>query len=317
MKKYLWPMLFAVLCFSAYADDGDQDECHINGNETMDAVVVMNATSNAPAGATGVAKIDSDNEDGNESAHIDLKTFGLIPGSYDLSITLQSTGSNVDLGQFLVSSNFNDDEDGGDHEDFELQFGAGVWISNNWGGFTNWGCWTNWSNSNFVSAGVWAKWFDHEGHGNNACGTNGIVTHTKADLPPGVNPTDIAEIVVSDLSGNEILVGDLVSPAAGSVINISGTVQVTPGPGAPALSGTAQVQSTASKGKWQHHFTLTASGAAAKTNFKLDVNGHLKGAARTDKSGQMKIKKLPSHTPALRTLKLLDGQGNVAGSAQF
>jgi len=318
MKKYLWPMLFAALCFAAYAEDGDGDECHIHGSETMDAIVVMNATSNAPAGATGVAKIDSDNEDGDESARIDLKTFGLTPDTYDLSITLQSTGSNVDLGQFVVSSNFDDEGDDDQGEDGELhfQFGAGAWISNNWGGFTNWGCWTNWSNSNFVSAGVWAKWFDHGGNGR-ACGTNGIVTRTEADLPPGVNPTDIAEIIVSDLSGNEILVGDLVNPAAGSVINISGTVQVTPGPGAPALSGTAQVNSTANKGKWQHHFTLTASGAAAKTNFKLDVNGHLKGAARTDKSGQMTIKKLPSHTPALRTLKLLDAQGNVAGSAQF
>src|SRR5690242_2875167 len=276
MKKYLWPMLFAALCFTAYADDGDQDECNIHGNESMDAVVVMNATSNAPAGAAGVAKIDSDNEDGNESASIDLKTFGLAPGLYDLSITLQSTGSNVDLGQFLVSSNFDDDQgedEGEDRLGLDLSMGVGAWISNNWGGFTNWGCWTNWSNSNFVSAGVWAKWFDHGGQGTNGCGTNGIVTHTRADLPAGVNPTDIAEIIVSDTNGLPILVGDLVNPAAGSVINISGTVQVTAGPGAPALSGTAQVQSTASKGKWQHHFTLTASGAAAKTNFKLDVNG--------------------------------------------
>ncbi len=314
MKKYLLPFLFGALCLSAYADGGD--ECQINGNETMDAIVVLNATSNAPAGATGVAKIDSDNEDGNESAHINLKTYGLTPDTYDLSITLQSTGSNVDLGQFIVSSNFDDGE--GDQGGMGFQFGAGAWISNNWGGFTNWGCWTNWSNSNFVSAGVWAHWFGHEDHhGTNSCGTNGIVTETEADLPAGVNPTDIAEIIVSDSSGNEILVGDLTSPSAGSVVNISGTVQVTPGPGAPALSGTAQVQSTASKGKWQHHFVLTASGAAAKTSYRLDVNGHLKGAARTDKSGDMKIKKLPSHTPALRTLQLIDAQGNVAGSAQF
>ena len=313
MKKYLLPFLFGALCLSAYADDGG-DECQINGNETMDAVVVMNATSNAPAGATGVAKIESQNEDGNESATVELKAFGLTPATYDLSITLQSTGSNVDLGQFTVSSNF-DDESG----DLQLGIEAGAWVSNNWGGFTNWGCWTNWNNTNFVSAGVWAKWFDHEGHGTNSCGTNGtIVTRTEADLPPGVNPTDIAEIIVSDMSSNEVLVGDMVNPSAGSVINVSGSVQVSPGTNSTcALTGTAQINSTANKGKWQHHFTLTASGATAKTNFKLDVNGHLKGAARTDKSGNVTIKRLPSHTPALRTLKLLDAQGNVAGSAQF
>jgi hypothetical protein len=112
-------------------------------------------------------------------------------------------------------------------------------------------------------------------------------------------------------------VGDLVTPSAGTVINISGTVNVAPGPGAPALTGTAQIQSTASKGKWQHHFTLNASGAAAKTNFKLDVNGHSAGAARSSKTGQVAIKKLPSHVPALRSLRLMDAQGNVAGSAQF
>jgi hypothetical protein len=92
---------------------------------------------------------------------------------------------------------------------------------------------------------------------------------------------------------------------------------VTPGPGAPSLTGTAQVQSTASKGKWRHQFNLTASGAAAKSNFKLDVNGKNSGAARSSKSGQMTIKKLPSHVPALRSLRLLDAQGNVAGSAKF
>lgn len=323
MKKYLWPILFAALCFAAYADDGDQgdqDECHIHGNETMDAIVILNATSNAPAGATGVAKIESENEDGNESAEIDLKTFGLVPGMYDLSITLQSSGTNIDLGQFIVSSNFDDDENDDDQGELHLGVEVGAWVSNNWGGFTNWGCWTNWSNSNFVSGGVWAKWFDHHGddEDNHGCGTNGIVTHTKTDLPAGVNPTDIGEIIVSDTNGVAILIGDFVNPAAGSVINISGTVQVSPGTNSTsALSGTAEVQSTASKGKWQHHFALNASGGTAKSNYKLSVNGKLKGAARTDKSGNVTVKKLPSHTPALRSLKLLDAQGNVAGSAQF
>lgn len=328
MKKYVWLMFFAALCFTALAHDGgegDTNECNIHGSESMDAVVILNATSNAPAGAAGIAKIESENEDGSETARIELKTFALDPGTYDLSVALQSTGSNVDLGQFTVTAG-GDDEDGNNDdqgEDFFGRFGTNAgfstnpdWVPGNMGGFTNWGCWTNWNNTNFTCGGTWGKWFDHGDHGGN-CTNRPIVTETETDLPAGVNPTDIAEITVSDMNGNPILVGDLVAPSAGTVINISGTVNVQPGPGAPDLTGTAQIQSTATKGKWQHHFLLNASGAAAKTNFKLDVNGHSTGAARSNKSGQMTIKKLPSHVPALRSLRLLDAHGNVAGSAQF
>ncbi len=327
MKRYLLTLLFAALSFAGLAGDGtNYDDCNINGTETMDAVVVLTATDNAPTGAAGVAKIESENEDGSETAHVDIKAFGLTPGSYDLSITLQSTGSNVDLGQFTAGSDGHDGGDGGQGEDQggnhhgggegEDHMGEGGWISCNWGGCTNWGSWTNWNNTDFTCGGVWGNWFGNGGGGGNC--TNGTtVTEIETDLPADVNPTDIAEIIVSDSNGNQILVGDLVTPSAGTVVNISGTVQVVPGPGAPGLSGTAQIQSTASKGKWKHHFTLIASGAAAKTTFKMNVNGHLKEAARSNKSGQMTVKKLPSHTPALRSLKLLDGQGNVAGSAQF
>jgi len=324
-KKYLLAILFAALGFTALADDGgtNGDECQINGTEQMDAVVVLNATSNAPDGASGVAKIDSENDEGDEAAHVDVKTFGLDPGVYDLSVTLQSTGSNVDLGQFTVSPNdHNDDEnEDGDGGNLQAVFGMdsqGGWIGCGWGGFTNWGCWTNWCDTNFVSAGVWAKWLGSSDDNTNCSGSNGpLVSRTEADLPPGVNPTDIAEIMVSDANGNLILDGSLVTPSQGTVVNISGTVQVTAGPGAPFVNGTAQVQSTAHKGKWQHKFTLTASGVNAKTTYKLDVNGKIAGGARSDKSGQMKIKRLPSHVPALRSLRLLDAEGNVAASAQF
>lgn len=316
MKKYVFTGLVAVsmLTFglTARADGGtNSDECNINGTEQMDAVVVMNATSNAPAGATGIAKIDSENDDGNETAHIDLKTVGLDPGVYDLSITLQSTGSNVDLGQFTVSSN--EDDSTGDGLSIGVQ--AQTWVACDFGGFTNWGCWTNWSDTNFVSAGIWAKWFGHQGEDSN--GTNNpIVTETETDLPAGVNPTDIAEIIVSDMNGNPMLIGNLVTPSQGTVVNISGSVQVTPGNGS-SVSGTAQLQSTASKGKWHHQFMLSASGMAARSNFKLEVNGKVCAGAHSTSSGQLTIKRLPGHTPALRSLQVLDAQGNVAASAQF
>jgi len=91
--KYLFPIAVIAACltlnFNAFADDGEtNDECHIDGSEVMDAVIVLTGTSNAPAGATGIAKIDSENEDGTEAASVDIKMVGLSPGDYDLSITL-------------------------------------------------------------------------------------------------------------------------------------------------------------------------------------------------------------------------------------
>src|SRR4029077_3129665 len=106
-------------------------------------------------------------------------------------------------------------------------------------------------------------------------------------------------------------------PATNSVININATVQVTPGVAAPSATGTAHIQSTAVKGKWTHKFTLNASGVNAKSTYKLNVNGKVSGAAKANKSGDVAVKKLPSHTPALRSMQLLDKKGNEAAAAHF
>lgn len=317
---------------AARADWGDtnSEDCNINGTEVMDAIVVLDATSNAPAGAAGVAKIESGDTNGNEAAGIDLKTEGLLPGDYDLSVTLQSTGSNVDVGTFTVSSGEDDGGDGGwlgmqpnDWNSGSGNDGQSNWISCDWGGFTNWGVWTNWCDTNFVAGGCWGKWFGHGHEGDNGDGsnTNGCsqttVSRTEMDLPAGVDPTDIGEITVADTNGNPVLVGDLVTPSAGTTVNISGSVQVTAGDASPYLDGTAQVQSTVKNGKWIHHFDLTANGANAKTSYKVCVNGKMSGATRSNKSGRLSLKKLPSHTPAVRSVQLLDSQGNVAATAKF
>jgi hypothetical protein len=302
----------ALLAFNlnAAADGGDEQdsesehECDINGHEVMDAVIALTPTTNAPAGAHGVAKIESENDDTNETATVELKLVGLDPGDYVLSVTQQSDGTNVILGQITIPiRNEDDDEDGGFGGEHRDSFsGWDFWIHCNWGGFTNWGSWTNWSITNWCNIS------------NRVTVT---VTEAEVDLPAGLNPTDIGQIILSDTNGKPILVGDLVKPATNSVINISATVRLSPGGAAPSAAGTAQLQSTASKGKWTHQFNLTATGMGTNSNFRVNLNGKKIGATRSNKAGQLAIKKLPSRVPAVRSLLLLDAKGNEAAHAQF
>lgn len=343
--KYLLPVLCSAALvafnFRAVADDDGEDtnECNIQGVEVMEGYVVLSPTDNAPTNATGVAKIDSDDEDGSESGSIEVTTANLNPGDYTLSVTLDSTGSNVFVGDFTVSSNFDDDQGddgGGDQQDSLGWSGGGQWNWqcggftncfaftncmtftncfsnwNNWCGFTNWGSWTN------CGGGGDDQGDDNSGDDNSDSGSNQPTTFSqdRFDLPAGVNPTDIGVITVSDTNGNPILVGNLTNPAPATVINIQATVQLTPGADG-SMSGAVQLQSTAKHGKWKHHFNLQASGAAVHSTYKLKVNGKGGAAGKSNKNGQLKITKLPSHVSALRSLKLLDAHGNEAASAHF
>ncbi len=337
---------FLVFGFNTLADDdgndnsqGDENsqgtnDCDIHGLEVMDAYVVLTPTSNAPAGASGVVKIDSSDDDGDETASLNLTAIGLDPGTYTLSVTLQSTGSNVVIGQFDAS--FRHDDDGGDdnsqgdenEDSLRLDDGHSGWqcIFTNIASFTN--CF-NFTNS-FSFTNCFSNWVDWQGFGNWGCWSNTTVTNfcpgtnppisitqTRFDLPAGINPTDIGNIIVSDTNGNAILEGNITNPAPTTVINIKATVQLAAGTGAPGANGTAQIVSTAEKGKWKHQFLLNGSGFNAHSTFKVRVNGKVSGAAKSTKSGQVKVSKLPSHTSALRSLQLLDASGNTAASARF
>src|SRR5437016_2231717 len=75
-------------------DEGDnQQGGDIDGSESLDAKVILVATDTAPAGATGCAKIKSDNENGTVTASLQIKTKGLSAGDYTVSIVKKSDGS--------------------------------------------------------------------------------------------------------------------------------------------------------------------------------------------------------------------------------
>jgi len=84
----------------------------IDGSEALDARIILVPTNGAPANAIGKAHLESDNENGTQTAKLSLKVRGLDAGDYTLSLTKISDGSSVVLGQITVGSAPGDDSDG-------------------------------------------------------------------------------------------------------------------------------------------------------------------------------------------------------------
>ena len=112
-------VLAAGLTSAAFADDGEDDD-DIQGMEQLHLEVVLIATTNAPAGATGEAEFEGENDHGTNSATLEVETEGLAVGTYTVSVT-DNTGTNTYvLGTFDVSSatDTNEDDDSqGDNDD--------------------------------------------------------------------------------------------------------------------------------------------------------------------------------------------------------
>jgi hypothetical protein len=104
--------------------------------EKLHQTIVLTATTNAPAEATGAAEFHTAWDNGTNSADLRVETKGLDAGTYTVSVT-DSTGTNTyDLGTFVA------------------------------GGPTNpiaGGCWTNWFDvamcTNTVNLGALTNWF--------------------------------------------------------------------------------------------------------------------------------------------------------------
>jgi hypothetical protein len=305
--QYLIPAFLGVslTIFNVRAhDEGEfhdhSEDCHIQGTETMDATIVLTATTNAPEGAGGIAKLESENEDGDATATLEIKTFGLLPGDYVLSAIRQSDSSSVILGQITVSSSGGDGEDEDENEDgdnnddvhhSELSVNGSVQIN----------------------AGI-----SSEDHSNCDNGDSGETqSESEVQLPSDLNPADIAQIVLSDLDGNAFLTGDLTTPTNDSTISFTACVHVTLADGSTNSTGVAQIKSTVHKGKWKHHFTMVASGVASSSSFDVQVNGDAASSTKSNKKGRALVKKLPSNLLNVRSVSLIDAEGHTAASAKF
>jgi len=266
------------------SDQGDNDDqgenCqggHIDGSETLVATVTLLPPTNAPSDASGVANLISENEDGTVTSSFSLSVTGLTAGVYDMSVVKKSDGSTVDLGQFMVGN--------------PCQQGDGE------GGD------------------------DGEGDDQEGDGWAVFLDAANVQLPPDLDPMDIAQIVISDSNGNVVLVGDLVDPSPTSKIKFTAKVRVHSSSSSSTVSSVsnnkAQALSTARRGKRSDRFTMIASGVSRNTTFSVIVNGQNAGTVKSNSKGKVLVRKVPANLLVVKSVHLVDANGNTAVRAKF
>jgi hypothetical protein len=139
-----------------------------------------------------------------------------------------------------------------------------------------------------------------------------MVSVSEVDLPPDLDPMDIAQIILSDSSGNAILTGDLVNPTGASVIKFKAKLAIK-----GAQGGRTQAQSTVRHGRRTDRFTMIGSGVAPNAKFTVYVNGKQAGTVKSNRKGNVLVKKLPMNLLTVRAVRLVDAAGNTALSTKF
>src|SRR5438132_10767900 len=97
-----------------------------------------------------------------------------------------------------------------------------------------------------------------------------LVSESEIALPADLDPTDIAQIVISDADGNAVLVGDLTNPAPGTSVKFKAQIHVK---GGSSAKDKALMKSVAKHGRSSGHFTMIASGVPASSTLHVHVNG--------------------------------------------
>jgi hypothetical protein len=155
---------------------------------------------------------------------------------------------------------------------------------------------------------------DHEKKG---CAWAVFLSEKDVQLPAHVDPMDIGQIIVSDSNGNVLLIGDLVNPAPTTSIKFKAALRVGPGSVSLQTTGKAQAKSIVKRGKRSDRFTLIASGVAANSTFTVSVNGQAAGTVKSNRKGKVLVRKLPANLLNVRSVHLVDGNGQTALKAKF
>ena len=276
-----------------------------NCDERLVARIILTATTNAPPGAIGIAKLKSDTEDGVTETILRLRVSGLVPGEYLLGIVTQSDGATTTLGQFTVSGD--DDHSRSGHTSSSTD-------TSHSGDSDDDSDFREQDHSERSGDTSRSRSDDDDDDGD---GHLGDATEIELSLPSEIDPLDIGQITVSDTAGVVLLVGDLMNPNPATTLKFRGLVSITAGEGAPSARGKAQMQSQIRKGKRHTRFTLVASQVPAEATFHVQVNGSGAGIVKSSRKGRLVVKKLPPQKFHVRSVRLMDSRGKSAVSTSF
>ena len=311
---YLFPLAVA-----AVAGAHDSGESHTNSgaglcfHRDIQQGIVLTATTNAPAGASGKAQIIAVDNNGTNLSLLFVKTIGLTNGTYNVSLTDLGGSNTYSLGSLNVAPrrdwfgfrlhNGNDDDDSdGEHA-------STSW--NNWVGRcagTN-SAWTN----VFCGGGSTNQFWTNAFHWYTNCLTVGSGSFV---LPSGLAPTNVGGIFVSDTNGVVDLSGSFAGVTNSTSIRIE-TVSLIPGT-ATNVQGQATLTMINKNGKTFEAFKLTATGLEAKQKLYLTANGTNTFRVCTSPFGTLRVNSLGRiRLVNLQTVVATDVSSNVVFSVSF
>jgi hypothetical protein len=103
---------FNISGFARSHDSGNEDRPghhrgetnEIDGHETFHGHIVLTGTTNAPGKARGLAELQQENEHGNAFYKVEVRAFGLNPGTNAVTAVRLSDASAVTLGNLVVGT---------------------------------------------------------------------------------------------------------------------------------------------------------------------------------------------------------------------
>lgn len=162
---------------------------------------------------------------------------------------------------------------------------------------------------------------DGEGDDNEGDGGDGeqhwaaFLDAGNVQLPPDLDPMDIAQVLISDTNSVVLLSGDLVNPSAASSIKFKANVRIHSANS--SQPGKALAFASARKGKQASRFMMIASGVAPNSTFSVSINGQNAGVVNSNGKGKVLVRKIPANLLVVKSVHLVDANGNTAIRAKF
>ena len=346
-KRVAVPAVVLIAFASVFAQRVNACNTNLCGVEQFRQEIVLTATTNAPEGAAGKAELVNTSNNGTNAALLKVQVCGLTNGTYSVSIT-DTTGVDTVLGTFDVgiftnrcrwgclpkpvppwiglgpgfgrgrARGFNADKQINcfNLDDCTNQIDCSVWTNLcNIGAFTNClAALTNWLDGTSWTNGCGGCF--HRFHGP-CCGTNHCSRAAFA-LPDGVATGAVASVSIVDSNDVVDLEGDFITVTNTVDALFTGQSAVQPGPAGAGVTGQATLTIQTKNGKPSGKFLLVASGAPASQKLALVVNGATVGRARSDKQGNIVIKKLPkADLTTVTSVVVKTADGTVVLSVTF